>query len=51
MIGVHPTPPIDSVFAEVGFGAIPLKNGRAIGYNCVVFANLDGWGAVDDGGA
>ena len=30
---------------------IPLKNGSAIGYNCLVFANLDGWGAVDDGGA
>src|SRR5262252_4485457 len=30
---------------------ILLKNGRVTGYNCVVFANLDGWGAVDDGGA
>src|SRR5262249_19315110 len=32
-------------------GAILLKNGKIIGYNCVIFANLDGWGAVDDGGA
>jgi transposase len=26
-----------------------LKNGRVIAYHCVVFANLDGSGAVDDG--
>ena len=40
------TPGNDEFISAVndGIGARPLKNGRDIGYNWIVFANLDGWG-------